>query len=347
MKLMIACPYIDPAGASINLRNAINKYTNHKAWQMSGVKTYFNTGDFCVMDVYYKDDERRMGVMLNEIKDTVEMCDLVHLNMLDHTADVQVFEKINGKLTTTRKVQFRWEAMKSFNRFIFHDHGAWLEGRELHDLHRRGKLFNRFDSYGGVVVCNPFSTSIYNGAKWIPNIIPQDDEIYSPVDKDYDGTIYVIQTPSSRRFKGTNILIDIINSLKRRGYPIELKLVEKSSHNLCMRIKRECHITVDSLYDKFPNLASLEAMSQGQVAITKTTDECMDAYNKLGNMEVPVIGIGDSGDLEEKLIYFLDNRDKLKEIGEQGRKWIEKAYADHLLIKRWIKYYKEVLENVN
>jgi hypothetical protein len=343
MKIFIINPYVDPAGAGNNLCNAINRLTNHTCEYMVGLKTYFDVDGMCLSQ---RKDEGLLESSIIEIEKIAERSDILHFNMFDHTSylKIMVNKTLSENALVVDEIKFNWEELLGRKPFIFHDHGTWMEGRELHSDYVTNKLYNKYDSkYNGVLVCNPFSLGIYNNCKWIQNIIPQDDRLYKPIKKDFDGKILIAHSPSNRRFKGTNMIISVIKKLKEMGYPIDLILAEKTEHNLCMKIKQKCHIVIDSLYDSFPNLASLEGMSQEQVALTRVEEKYMKYYNELG-MEMPIEKINNSLELKNKLIDLLENRDKLKETAQKSREWIEKCYADHILIKKWIAYYEEVLE---
>lgn len=336
-------PYIDPAGVGANLYNAINKYTNHEARHIVGIQTYFNVPDFCILNEFAISGNDKL--IKDKIVEIVENSDLIHFNMFGHDSFFRFHVKTD-KISCGAVIRFMTNLKKYIKRipFIYHDHGIWMEGRESYGEYMNGKLFNKYNDYAGIVVCSPSAIGVYNGSIWLPNIIPQNDEHYLPIERDWDGDIYIAHSPSNRRFKGTNIIIDIIDELQKKGYPIKLILIENTNHENVMKMRQKCNIVIDSCYDSYPNLTSFEGMSQGQVAITRVTDEYMKYYNEIGDEPMPIITIKNSLELKGKLIFLLDNRDKLKEFAYKSREWIEKYYADYILIKKWVKFYEEVYE---
>jgi glycosyltransferase involved in cell wall biosynthesis len=343
MKILIISPYVDPAGAGVKLANALNKHTEHKVEYIVGMKTYFDCPGICISDLYHNDtpDEKIKEI----IKNMINNADLIHFNMFDHRIPFKL-SKIGGKSTELEMIDFAFDYSTYIGKkpFVFHDHGAWMEGRELYPFYIQEKLNDLFKNYDGLLVCNPFTLDIYEGSKWIQNPIPEDDEQYLPIEKNWSNEILIGHSPSSRRFKGTNMIIDIINELKKEGYPIRLILIEKMNHYTGMKIKQKCHIIIDSLYDSFPNLCSLEGMSQEQIAITRTTPECMEYYDNLGNNPMPIVRINSSLDLKNIIIEILKDRELAKEISQKGRKWIKENYSEKLIAQKWSNFYNEVYQ---
>jgi len=257
MKIFIINPYVDPAGAGHAIFSAINRLTNHKCRYVVGFQTYFEVDDICLT---HRRNEGKLKETFNEMFTIAEESDVLHFNFFDHNMFLKLISEKQKEGTPLKldDFNFNWNKYKGRKPFIYHDHGAWLEGRELSGLHNNCSLYNMYDYYAGVIVCNPFSLNTYNRAVWLQNIIPQDNELYKPIERNYDGEILVAHSPSSRRYKGTNIIIDIINDLRKEGYPIRLVLVEKTRRNMALKMRQKCHIIIDSLYDTFPNLNSLE-----------------------------------------------------------------------------------------
>ena len=67
----------------------------------------------------------------------------------------------------------------------------------------------------------------------------------------------------------------------------------------------------------------LEAMSMGRPILTTDAAGCKETVNENINGFVP---IGSSKELAKRMIWFINNRDKIKNMGEQSRKIVEKRF---------------------
>ena len=45
--------------------------------------------------------------------------------------------------------------------------------------------------------------------------------------------------------------------------------------------------------------------------------------------------------IQEKLIFALENKDLMKEMGLNGRKYVQEKFSQEIVIKEWIKYYQK------
>ncbi len=86
----------------------------------------------------------------------------------------------------------------------------------------------------------------------------------------------------------------------------------------------KCHVYVLPSYHEGLPRSTLEAMSMGRPVITTDAVGCKDTVDEpLNGFKVPV---GSSKELAEKMIWFIENKDKIHEMGSESRIIVEKKF---------------------
>lgn len=310
----------DCAGVGYNLTKALNKYTNIDARQCVGLNSYL----MYPYDIYIY-GRRAVEKQLKE-------SDILHFNHLDWN--------YNSKYHDDSAMNW-WEWIKG-KKLVYHNHGGHLPGREQKEIREqllKGKLYDKYIDKAAVAVCSPNYENVYKGAKFVPNVIPHNDELYKPKERDWEGTINICHSPSVGIFKGANVVDEIMDELKKQGYDIFYERIIQTPHNACMMRKATCHIGIDSLIDLHPNISTFENMSLGLVTMTNINQKGRDSLD--GGSNMPVIEATKSS-LYQKLKDLLDNRDELQSKCEESRKWIEQYYTDQQIVKKWVDFYDAI-----
>lgn len=79
--------------------------------------------------------------------------------------------------------------------------------------------------------------------------------------------VRVAHAPTRRIAKGTKILVDAIDELKRKGLPVELDLIEDLSYNEMRKALSRCDIGVDQLLHGWYGKVSVEFMALGKPVV--------------------------------------------------------------------------------
>jgi glycosyltransferase involved in cell wall biosynthesis len=86
-----------------------------------------------------------------------------------------------------------------------------------------------------------------------------------------------------------------------------------------------CHILLDQVYGFDQGYNALEAMAKGKVVFTGAEKEFLEYYN-LQEDEVAINALPDVNYLVAKISFLIENPEKIKEIGNNARKFIEKEH---------------------
>ena len=132
-------------------------------------------------------------------------------------------------------------------------------------------------------------------------------------------------------YKGTHFLIEAIEKLQSRGFPVQLTLVEKLPNSEALKIYRTADIIFDQCLIGFHGYFALEGMAMGKpvMCYIRKPQEYL-----LNPEECPIINTH-IDTLEQDIEELVNDRDRLRKIGIKSRQYIEKyftldAFADRL-----------------
>ena len=87
---------------------------------------------------------------------------------------------------------------------------------------------------------------------------------------------------------------------------------------------KKCHVYVLPSYHEGLPRSTLEAMSMGRPILTTNASGCKETVDD--NKNGFLVSIGSSTELAKRMIWFVNNRDKIKSMGEHSRKIVEKRF---------------------
>lgn len=140
-------------------------------------------------------------------------------------------------------------------------------------------------------------------------------------------TIHIAHASNHRGVKGTEFLVNAVNRLAEQGYSVTLDVIEKVDHKEALERISACDIYVDQLVFGYAQ-AALEGMALAKPVISAIDDSeeygLFRRYSYLN--ECPIIS-ANAETIYEVLKDLLNNSDRLTEIGESSRKYVEKRHS--------------------
>jgi glycosyltransferase involved in cell wall biosynthesis len=134
----------------------------------------------------------------------------------------------------------------------------------------------------------------------------------------------IIHSPTNRKFKGTNKILNVIEELKKEK-DFEFTLIENTEREKVLRFKRECNLAIDQVGGEMGGTGygknSIENLSMGLPTITEFTGDYFKIIPKNPFITCNI------NNLKENLIKIIDNPEILKSYSENGRKWVEKYHS--------------------
>jgi len=98
---------------------------------------------------------------------------------------------------------------------------------------------------------------------------------------------------------------------------------------------KKCHVYVLPSYHEGLPRSTLEAMSMGRPILTTNASGCKETVDE--NINGFLVPIGSSKELAKRMIWFVENRDEIKSMGEQSRKIVEKRFDVRKVNKEMLK----------
>lgn len=178
----------------------------------------------------------------------------------------------------------------------------------------------------------------------------RNDLFFWPIDVnkiEYVGTraenrrpIKIVHAPNHRQYKGTDYFIQAVKSLQGEGLPLELVLVEKMSNADAINIYKKADIIAEQFLIGWHGFMAIEGMALGKPVI------CYIRKREylLAPEECPIISAR-LDDLREVIRDLVENPLKRKQLGEQGREYVEKYFSLDAFAQRLQRVYDELEMN--
>lgn len=151
--------------------------------------------------------------------------------------------------------------------------------------------------------------------------------------------IKIVHSPTNRKYKGTDIIISVIEKIKRER-KVEFLLIENVDRNKLLEIKSDCDISIDQVggtmggtgYGK----AGLETLAMGIPTITNMTKEYEDWLP-----ENPFVVANNADELYKSLIELIDDESLRNEKGLNGKDWVKKYHSFESVNENLMNLYRE------
>lgn len=192
------------------------------------------------------------------------------------------------------------------------------------EIRRKKKMVRRVEKYVDHIICGPSNaqllTRYYHGKD-------MDSRIYLPLDVEnikYNNTPnprpVLIHAPSSKARKGTSHVLAAIERLQKEGYKFEFYLFRSMSNREVREALSRADIAVDQLFATGPGMFALESMAAGCAVLGGNVPE-FSGYPR----ELPIIRT-DPDNIYQNLKMLLENPELRRELGEKGRRYVEKYH---------------------
>jgi glycosyltransferase involved in cell wall biosynthesis len=153
------------------------------------------------------------------------------------------------------------------------------------------------------------------------------------------GSLRIVHSPTNRKFKGTDLIIRVIEKIKKEK-KIDFILLENMNRSKVLDIKSACDISIDQVggtmggtgYGK----AGLETLAMGIPTITNMTKEFEQWLP-----ENPFIVANNENELYNKLNELIISSEYRKSAGKAGRQWVEKFHSPACVNKQLYELYKK------
>ncbi|MGE4290602.1 MAG: glycosyltransferase [Desulfovibrio sp.] len=202
------------------------------------------------------------------------------------------------------------------------------------------------------LVISHYPERFYPRALVVPNFVPQDNPEYLPpgpgeaLDTDVFFSPTKLTSAWENRWntKGAPEVEALLRTLAdERGCTFDL------AHGLplaeVLRRRKKARIVLDDMSNGSMHLSGLEGVSQGKPVCAFLDDRQLRVLAEMsGTTSHPYLNVRleDAGPL---LRALLDRRDEVREMGAQARRWLERHFADRMLVRHYEDAYAEVVRS--
>lgn len=195
------------------------------------------------------------------------------------------------------------------------------------------RIFTRFSD--AILVSEPDLLPYVPKAIWIPQ--PIDTEYWtSTVSRPSTSSLKIVHTPSNKNKKGTRFVVSAVKKLKSLGYDLELEIVHGVPHREIKQYVERADIFVDQLLVGWYGNAAVEAMALEKPVCVYIRED-LEKY--LG--ECPVVNANPKN-LFDKLKMLVENPSLRKDLGTQGREYIEEYHSCLKIAEELIELYSKI-----
>ena len=186
------------------------------------------------------------------------------------------------------------------------------------------------------IVSTPDLLELVPKAIYLPNSVGEEWFSHRKPTKE-DDEFVVVHAPTSRAVKGTEFVISACANLKKRGYNIELKLVENVSNREIRELYEQADVFVDQLLIGWYGVAAIENMALGNPVISYIKPE----LNKKYAPDLPIIQ-ANKDNIEEVLESLLGDRKILVKIGTASKEYAKKNHYPKINAGKLIDIYNSI-----
>jgi hypothetical protein len=135
----------------------------------------------------------------------------------------------------------------------------------------------------------------------------------------------IVHSPTNRKYKGTDLILSVIEKISREKN-IKFLLLENKSRNEVLKLKSGSDIAVDQVGGSMGGTgygkAGLETLAMGIPTVTNMTEDYARWLP-----ENPFVVANNYNELYNKLVELIENRDLRLRLGAEGRRWVDKYHG--------------------
>ena len=214
------------------------------------------------------------------------------------------------------------------------------------DLRRRNASeVSYLHSAGAVIVGSYLTRRLAPRGPWpeydvVPPAIVLDDWQPSPTEP--GEVLRVAHAPSKRAVKGTQAVLDAVESLRKRGAPIELDLIEGVPNREARQRYAAADVVVDQLRVGWYGMFAIESMALAKPVVVHLDEQGAAETEEAFGLELPLVG-ADEQSVEDVLAGLIEIRPELPELGRHSHNYVERIHAHTAVARRVLEIYERVI----
>jgi glycosyltransferase involved in cell wall biosynthesis len=164
---------------------------------------------------------------------------------------------------------------------------------------------------------------------------------WQPAPVEPGAVLRVAHAPSKRRVKGTDAVLAAVDSLRRRGAPIELDLIEGVPNREARLRYAAADVVIDQLRVGWYGMLAIESMALAKPVVVHLDEEAASETEEAFGIELPHVRARE-GNLEDVLAGLVEVRESLPELGRRSREYVERVHAHTTVARQVLEIYERV-----
>jgi glycosyltransferase involved in cell wall biosynthesis len=165
---------------------------------------------------------------------------------------------------------------------------------------------------------------------------------WEPAPKEPGDVLRVAHAPSKRAVKGTEAVIAAVESLRARGVPIELDLIEGVPNREARLRYASADVVVDQLLIGWYGMLAIESMALAKPVVVHLDEQAAAETEEAFGIELPLVGANETT-LEDVLAGLVEVRESLPELGRSSRDYVERVHAHTNVARQMLDIYERVM----
>ena len=214
------------------------------------------------------------------------------------------------------------------------------------DLRRRNASEVPYLSSAGAVIVGSYLTRrLAPRGPWpeydvVPPALVLDD--WQPSATEPGETLRIAHAPSKRAVKGTEAVLAAVESLRSRGAPVELDLIEGVPNAEARLRYAAADVVIDQLRVGWYGMFAIESMALAKPVVVHLDEEAAAETEEAFGLELPLIR-ADESSLEDVLAGLVEVRAELPQLGRRSREYVEHVHAHTAVARRVLEIYERVM----
>lgn len=317
--LMIAVN--DPAGTAIQFCKAVGRSGRHTCRLVTLETRYTHSWE---KDLHVPDlDESGLA----ELERLLRTSDVFHFHM---TADEHL-----------RLGPFLPADYLAGKGVVHHEHGHHEFRGDPERFRRKYRELGR----AHLLVSTPDLRALMPEAAWQPNLVPQHEELFRPLERsarDWQGPFRLAHSPTRKDLKNTDDLLAVAQGFGPEE--LALDLIDNVPNCECLARKRACHALFDHMQGYY-GVSSLEGLSQGIPVIAGLNEwnrRHVCEFSGVGECALPWVLAHDRQSLDAALRRLMGDRELCRELGLTSRRFVEQNWSEAKVAARLMDFWERM-----
>lgn len=190
----------------------------------------------------------------------------------------------------------------------------------------------------------------YPRARVVPNAVPSEENMYLPGEEQIEYDILFSPTKKAGAWeerwntKGSIETMQMMKKLESKEHYRVKSIYDKPLKEI-LQEKQKSRIVLDDMITGSYHVSGLEALCQAKTVLCYIDTRICNVLNEItGTAWIPFVNVR-LEDAYHVLKHLGKDHNLTKEIGNEGRKWIDNYWSEKIIVEHYVDVYKKLLDD--